>query len=108
MERSLTMKRHFGYVMAPKIAVDEKKKIRFMYREEPDNNQDSGWRFFSGDEDQDYVDNPDNLGIYDVNTIIKIDPDIEEYLDGDYGVAYERNDINSKFVLSKGPGFEEK
>lgn len=96
------MKSNFGYVMAPKIVVDEKKKIRFMYREKPDNIHDSGWRLFSGDEDQDYVDNPDNIGIYDVNTIIKIDPDIEECLDEDYGVAYERNDANSKFVLSKG------
>lgn len=96
------MKEKFGYVIVPKVVVDEKRKIRFMYREEPDNNQDSGWRFFSGDESQEYVENPDNLGVYDVNTIIKIDPDIEEFLDGDIGDAFERNDERDKFSASVG------
>ena len=31
-----------------------KKKIKFMYHEQPDNEFDSGWRFFSGDETQEY------------------------------------------------------
>ena len=92
------MKEKFGFVIAPKIVVDEKRKIRFMYREASDNNQDSGWRFFSGDEEQAYLDNPDNLGIYDVNTIIEIDPDIEEFLDSDVEKAYERTDTSNKFV----------
>lgn len=77
-----------------------------MYREEPDSDQDSGWRFFSGDEDQKYVDNPDNLGIYDVNTIIMIDPDIEEFLDNDFGVAFERENVDQRFVRSKDYQFE--
>ena len=29
-------------------------KVGYMYREEPDKDVDSGWRFFSGDESQDY------------------------------------------------------
>jgi hypothetical protein len=99
------MKQNFGYVIAPKIVVDEKKKIRFMYREEPDDNQDSGWRFFSGEEDQEYVDNPDNLTIYDVNTIIEIDPDVEEFLDSDY--AFERVETNQRFVPSEDNTFGE-
>lgn len=101
------MKEKFGYVIVPKIVVDEKRKIRFMYREESDSNQDSGWRFFSGDEEQEYIDNPDNLGIYDVNTIIKINPDIEEFLDGDVGTAYERTDSNNRFVPSQDFAFGE-
>ena len=51
-----------------------------MYREAPDSKQDSGWRFFSGEESQEYVDNPDNLSIYDVNTIANYDTAIVEYL----------------------------
>lgn len=101
------MRTNFGYVIAPKIVVDEKRKIRFMYREEPDNNQDSGWRFFSGDEEQEYVDNPDNLGIYDINTIIMFDQDIEEFLDSDVGKAYERTDSSSRFVPSQDFAFNE-
>ena len=42
-----------------------------MYKEEPDNDVDSGWRFFSGFETDEYVNNPKNIEVYDVNTIVK-------------------------------------
>ena len=52
-----------------------------MYREEPDNDIDSGWRFMSGvNEDDDYMDDPSNTGIYDVNTIANYDRSIIPYL----------------------------
>ena len=47
--------KNFGYVLATKMLVDGKRKVRFMYRETPDNNQDSGWRFFCGDENDEFV-----------------------------------------------------
>ena len=49
------MKEAIGYALAPKLLVDNKLKVRFMYREEPDDASDSGWRFFSGDESYEYV-----------------------------------------------------
>lgn len=36
--------------------------VRFMYRERPDNDLDSGWRFFAGGETDEYIDNPANSG----------------------------------------------
>jgi hypothetical protein len=68
--RGVNSMKNFGYVLAPKVLVNNKLKIRFMYREKPDNDNDSGWRFFSGDEDQEYVDNPNNIAIYDVETVL--------------------------------------
>ena len=50
---------NFGYVFATKMLVEGRRKVRFMYREEPEDPNDSGWRFFCGDEDQEYADNPD-------------------------------------------------
>ena len=88
----------FGYVMASKMLVENERKVRFMYREEPSVNtrvkrgQDSGWRFFCGDEDQDYLDNPDNIAIYDVDTIIAIDKSVTPYLNSVSGAAFERED----------------
>ena len=98
---------NFGYVMATKMLVDKKRKVRFMYREEPSNNQDSGWRFFCGDEDQDYTDNPDNIAIYDINTIIAIDRSITPYLKTAIGTALEREDENGMFTISKSFAFGE-
>jgi hypothetical protein len=80
---------HFGYVMATKMLVEKKLPVHFMYREESQGD-DSGWRFFCGLEEQAYVDDPDNLAIYDVQTILDIDPGIRPYLSSKRGMVFER------------------
>jgi hypothetical protein len=72
-----------------KITVDGE-LVDYMYREEPSNNVDCGWRFFSGTETQEYVDNPDNSAFYEVNTIANCDPAIIPYLHLPIGVELER------------------
>ena len=91
-----------GFALAPKQLVENRIKVRFMYREEPDNEQDSGWRFFSGFESDEYVNNPDNIGLYDVNTIANIDPDIIPLLNSPIGSMFERENANDEFVVSPG------
>lgn len=61
-----------------------------MYRTKPRNGQDSGWAFLAGDESQEYMDNPKNHNIYDVNTIANYDPQIIPLLDAPVGSAYIR------------------
>ena len=53
---------------------------------------DSGWRFFEGDEAQNYVDDPSNLGMYDVNTIANYDSEIIPLLQAPEGSAFERDE----------------
>ena len=67
-------------------------RVGFMYRERPDKPPDSGWRFFSGTETQEYVDDPQNTMLYDVNTIANYDPDIVPLLHTPFPVAFARND----------------
>ena len=50
--------------------------IGFMYREEPVFDNDSGWRFFSGDESDGYTDNPDNFTVCGIGEITASNPDI--------------------------------
>lgn len=88
-----------GYILAPKELVKNKLAIRYMYREMPDNPQDSGWRFFSGTESDEYVNNPDNIGIYDISTVVRFCADIIPYLNSPYGSEYERVDSTPDFVL---------
>lgn len=99
--------KNFGYVLATKMLVEGRHKVRFMYREEPDNEQDSGWRFFCGDEDQSYTDNPDNIAIYDINTIIELDSDIVSLLDSPAGSAFERESEKDPFAASEDFMFDE-
>ena len=88
----------FGYVFATKMLVDNKLPVKFMYRETPEKN-DSGWRFFCGLEDQAYVDDPDNIVIIDLRTILEIDADVKSYLNSEPGCAYEREEASDPFRL---------
>lgn len=79
-----------GCYASDRITVDGK-QVGYMYREEPMDEIDSGWRFMSGDESQDYIDNADHLGIYEVNTICNYSSDIIPYLNQPVGSAFERS-----------------
>jgi hypothetical protein len=72
-------------------------KIGFMYRDEPEDNDDSGWRFLSGTEDQGYMNNPGNAGWYDVNTIANYDKAIIPYLEASVGTEFERIEGTDEF-----------
>lgn len=62
-----------------------------MYRKEPsDGNPDSGWRFLSGNEDEKYIDNPNNHHIFAINTICNYDKDIIPYLKSKIRSTYIR------------------
>ena len=73
-------------------------KVGFMYREATEFDLDSGWRFMSGDESDEYMNDPDNHAIYDVNTIANCDPDIIPFLDAPVGSAFERESSTGPFV----------
>jgi hypothetical protein len=61
-----------GSCIATDMITVEGERVGYMYREEPDpeNAADSGWRFFSGTEDDEYANDPSNLQVYDVNTTL--------------------------------------
>ena len=84
-----------GCLATDRIVVDGA-RVGFMYRETPSREQDSGWRFFAGDEDESYMANSGRHGVYDVNTIVNYDPDISPFLDSPYGSRFER-DVEGNF-----------
>lgn len=90
-----------GSCMASDKITVEGQLVGYMYREEPDLDIDNGWRFFSGTEDQDYVDNPNNTCIFDTNTIANYDPAIIPYLELHEGVELERNDDNTFSIIEQ-------
>lgn len=67
------------------------KKVGWCYREQPSEGQpDSGWRFFSGEESDMYVNDLAHTEVYDLNTICNYDPDILPLLTAPVGTAYMR------------------
>ena len=86
-----------GSIATDMITVDGY-PVRFMYREAPDNDMDSGWRFMSGCEDESYMDNPVNHAVYDVNTIANYDESIIPFLGAPEGSAFEKTPESERFL----------
>ncbi len=80
-----------GCIATNRITV-EGRKVGYCYREKPDGNWDSGWRFTAGDESDEYMDDPNNAGIYKLNTICNDDPDIIPLLHTPAPCAFERDE----------------
>ena len=80
-----------GCIATNRITV-EGYKVGYCYREEPDGGWDSGWRFTAGDESEAYMDDPNNAGIYKLNTICNDDPDIIPLLHTPAPCAFERDE----------------
>ena len=80
-----------GCIATNRITV-EGCKVGYCYREKPDGDWDSGWRFTAGDESEEYMDDPNNAGIYKLNTICNDDPDIIALLHMPAPCAFERDE----------------
>lgn len=87
----------YGACFATDMITVEGFPVRFMYREAPGNYIDSGWRFMSGFESDEYMDDPNNAEIYDVNTIANYDPAIIPLLDEPAGSVFERAEQSEQF-----------
>ncbi len=79
-----------GSCVASDMILIDGQPVRYMYREIPDCEHDSGWRFFSGRESQEYADDPTHFARYDVNTVANYDQSILPFLDAPPGSAFER------------------
>lgn len=87
----------YGFV-SDKITV-EGLPIGYMFRENPQDKQDSGWRFFSGTEDDKYMETEENIEVFDVNIIANFDPAIIPYLEASFQTDWERIDQTDTFEM---------
>jgi len=86
-----------GGLMVSKMVVDQNIKPGFLYREKRTRPEDSGWRILTGFESPEYNDNPENIGIYNPSTILKIDPSLKDILLKGVGSVYERENDDSEW-----------
>jgi len=81
-----------GCFITDRISVDGC-KVGWCYRETPEEGfPDSGWRFFSGDESEDYIADISHTDVVDVNTVCNYDPDVVPLLGAPYGSAFVRGE----------------
>ncbi|MDR2170202.1 MAG: DUF2185 domain-containing protein [Planctomycetaceae bacterium] len=80
-----------GSCYASDMITVESFKVGFLYRQEPEFEGDSGWRFLTGFETDKYIDDASNFAKFDVNWIVNCDPEILPYLDNPAGSAFGRD-----------------
>lgn len=78
--------------IATNTVAKQNRPVGFLYREAPVFENDSGWRIFSGDETDEYTDNPDNFSIVSLSAITADNPDIAPLLTQAEGSAWELNE----------------
>lgn len=61
-----------------------------MYRTPATREEDSGWRLFAGDEDNEYLNNPNNTQLMRVYPILDLDSSLLEPFQREVGTAFER------------------
>lgn len=72
--------------------------ICFLYREAPDDEQDSGWRFTAGDETDEYMDDASNMSYVSLGAVLSKDDSVLHLLDEPEGSAFKRDEASRRFV----------
>ena len=87
-----------GFSIVSNQILNDGLPILFMYREAPIEEEDSGWRFLSGQEDQDYLDESENSHFIGLNTMANMDKMIIPHLNMKKGTEMEREEAGVDFV----------
>ena len=94
--------RHFGdfakYALVSKRIYERGECVRFLYREDADREQDSGWRVFAGDESDDYANNTDNIELVPLRELFEKDKTLEDLFREPAGSVFEREQCDGAFV----------
>lgn len=80
---------NWGRCVATAMVIDDE-RVGFMYRVEPIDEFDSGWRFMSGRESEEYVSDLAHQSWHDVSVIADFDQDIVAHLIAPIGSAFRR------------------
>lgn len=75
-------------------------KVGYMCRDEAMNENDSGWQFLAGNEDDEYLNDYKNCILVHVQDVYQLDPDIWNYIDSPVGTELIRISSN-EFEIDK-------
>jgi hypothetical protein len=74
----------------------------WMYREEPIAVEDSGWRVFSGSEDEVFLNDPLNFKTISAGQLIQIDDSLKPNLLAPIGSSFEKQEEGIWIPINKG------
>ena len=77
-------------------------RVACLYREEPDEERDSGWRLTANDESEEYMSNADNVAYVSLGAVLNKDDSFRDLLDSPVGSAFVRDAESGSFVPRAG------
>ena len=66
--------------------------VGYLYREEPEYEDDSGWRFTTGTETDEYMDDSNNSSYVSIGAVLREDDSLVDLLDREAGVAFVKDE----------------
>jgi hypothetical protein len=84
-----------------RVLVDGR-RVGYLYREEPDEEEDSGWRLTANDESDEYMSNAENLAYVSLGAVLSKDDSFRHLLDSPVGSAFVRDAKTGSFVQDAG------
>lgn len=85
------------FAIITKKALDERQINWVVRSDDLYNEQDSGWQFFYGDEDEQYLEDTNNSKIISLEQVLSFEPLLEEIFSGS-GYTYEYSESENKFI----------
>lgn len=76
-------------------------RVGYFYREDPDEERDSGWRFTANDESDDYMEHADNHAYVSVGRVLSCDDSFIHLLESPSGSAFTLDPETGLFVPVK-------
>jgi len=69
----------------------EGEAIGYLYREEPDTEDDSGWRFTTGSETDEYMNDSENISYVSLGSVLREDDSVVNLLEHASGIAFVKD-----------------
>lgn len=95
------VEKYFSRCFVTRRVLYDEQKVTSLYREEPDQPNDSGWRILAGDETEDYMEDTENVFYVSLGAVLNCDDRFVHLLDQPVGSCFEFDDASGKFVISK-------
>ncbi|MCU7374676.1 DUF2185 domain-containing protein [Paucibacter sp. O1-1] len=96
------VERYIKRCFVTRRVLDEGKLVGYLYREDPDEDNDSGWRITANDESDEYMSDSENLAYVSLGAVLSKDDSFRSLLDEPSGSAFIRDPKTGEFAAESG------